>query len=84
MPRRLGAEVFGTFWLTFAGCGSAVLAAGYPSLVIGFLGVCFAFALTVLTMAYGSATLSGGFLIPPSPSVPGPAAASRRPMSSST
>jgi aquaporin Z len=39
MPRRLGAEFFGTFWLTFAGCGSAVLAAGFPSLGIGFLGV---------------------------------------------
>ena len=52
MPRRLGAEFFGTFWLTFAGCGSAVLAAGFPSLGIGFLGVSFAFGLTVLTMAY--------------------------------
>ena len=39
MPRRLGAEFFGTFWLTFAGCGSAVLAAGFPALGIGFLGV---------------------------------------------
>ena len=52
MPRRLGAEFFGTFWLTFAGCGSAVLAAGFPSLGIGFLGVSLAFGLTVLTMAY--------------------------------
>ncbi len=43
MQRRLGAEFFGTFWLTFAGCGSAVLAAGFPSLGIGFLGVSFAF-----------------------------------------
>jgi aquaporin Z len=51
-PRRLGAEFFGTFWLTFAGCGSAVLAAGFPALGIGFLGVSFAFGLTVLTMAY--------------------------------
>jgi hypothetical protein len=51
MPRRLGAEFFGTFWLTFAGCGSAVLAAGFPTLGIGFLGVSFAFGLTVLTMA---------------------------------
>jgi aquaporin Z len=41
MPRRLGAEFFGTFWLTFAGCGSAVLAAGFPMLRIGFLGVSF-------------------------------------------
>ena len=39
MPHRLGAEFFGTFWLTFAGCGSAVLAAAFPSLGIGFLGV---------------------------------------------
>jgi Major intrinsic protein len=52
MPRRLGAEFFGTFWLTFAGCGSAVLAAGFPALGIGFLGVSLAFGLTVLTMAY--------------------------------
>jgi aquaporin Z len=51
MPRRFGAEFFGTFWLTFAGCGSAVLAAGFPALGIGFLGVSLAFGLTVLTMA---------------------------------
>jgi glycerol uptake facilitator-like aquaporin len=50
MPRRLGAELLGTFWLTFAGCGSAVLAAGFPDLGIGFLGVSFAFGLTVLTI----------------------------------
>jgi len=43
MQKRVGAEFFGTFWLTFAGCGSAVLAAGFPSLGIGFLGVSFAF-----------------------------------------
>src|SRR6476646_6904080 len=60
MPRRLGAEFFGTFWLTFAGCGSAVLAAAYPSLGIGFLGVAFAFGLTVLTMAYAVGYISGG------------------------
>src|SRR6516225_1987877 len=60
MPRRLGAEFFGTFWLTFAGCGSAVLAAGFPSLGIGFLGVSFAFGLTVLTMAYAVGHVSGG------------------------
>jgi aquaporin Z len=59
MPRRLGAEFFGTFWLTFAGCGSAVLAAGFPALGIGFLGVSLAFGLTVLTMAY--AVLQPGF-----------------------
>src|SRR5262245_56929431 len=60
MPRRLGAEFFGTFWLTFAGCGSAVLAAGFPTLGIGFLGVSFAFGLTVLTMAYAVGHISGG------------------------
>ena len=60
MPRRLGAEFFGTFWLTFAGCGSAVLAAGFPALGIGFLGVSLAFGLTVLTMAYAVGHISGG------------------------
>jgi glycerol uptake facilitator-like aquaporin len=60
MPRRLGAEFFGTFWLTFAGCGSAVFAAGFPMLGIGFLGVSFAFGLTVLTMAYAVGHISGG------------------------
>jgi aquaporin Z len=60
MPRRLGAEFFGTFWLTFAGCGSAVLAAGFPALGIGFLGVSLAFGLTVLTMAYAVGHVSGG------------------------
>ena len=60
MWRRLGAEFFGTFWLTFAGCGSAVLAAGFPSLGIGFLGVSLAFGLTVLTMAYAVGHVSGG------------------------
>src|SRR6201987_1642658 len=60
MPRRLGAEFLGTFWLTFAGCGSAVLAAGFPALGIGFLGVSLAFGLTVLTMAYAVGHVSGG------------------------
>src|SRR5271165_2933577 len=60
MPRRLGAEFFGTFWLTFAGCGSAVLAAGFPQFGIGFLGVALAFGLTVLTMAYAVGHISGG------------------------
>ena len=54
------APIFGTFWLTFAGCGSAVLAAGFPTLGIGFLGVSFAFGLTVLTMAYAVGHVSGG------------------------
>jgi aquaporin Z len=60
MTRRLGAEFFGTFWLTFAGCGTAVLAAGFPTLGVGFLGVSFAFGLTVLTMAYAVGHISGG------------------------
>src|SRR4029434_9604284 len=64
MPRRLGAEFFGTFWLTFGGCGSAVLAAGFPALGIGFLGVSLAFGLTVLTMAYAIGHISGCHLNP--------------------
>jgi len=60
MTRRFGAEFFGTFWLTFAGCGSAVFAAGFPNLGIGFLGVSLAFGLTVLTMAYAVGHISGG------------------------
>src|SRR6204780_2752988 len=60
MTRRVGAEFFGTFWLTFAGCGSAVLAAGFPGLGIAFLGVSLAFGLTVLTMAYAVGHVSGG------------------------
>ena len=62
--RRVGAEFFGTFWLTFGGCGSAVLAAAYPSLGIGFLGVALAFGLTVLTMAYAVGHISGGHFNP--------------------
>jgi len=61
---RLAAECFGTFWLTFGGCGSAVIAAGYPTLGIGFLGVSFAFGLTVLTMAYAVGHISGGHFNP--------------------
>jgi aquaporin Z len=61
---RLAAECFGTFWLTFGGCGAAVIAAGYPSLGIGFLGVAFAFGLTVLTMAYAVGHISGGHFNP--------------------
>src|ERR1700758_3547919 len=63
-PRRLGAELFGTFWLTFGGCGAAVLAAAFPQLGIGFLGVAFAFGLTVLTMAYAVGHISGGHFNP--------------------
>ena len=64
MRRRLGAEVFGTFWLVFGGCGSAVLAAGVPDVGIGFLGVSLAFGLTVLTMAYAVGPISGGHFNP--------------------
>ena len=62
--RRTTAEFFGTFWLTFAGCGAAVLAAAFPSLGIGFLGVSLAFGLTVLTMAYAVGHISGGHFNP--------------------
>lgn len=62
--RRAIAELFGTFWLTFAGCGAAVLAAAFPSLGIGFLGVSLAFGLTVLTMAYAVGHISGGHFNP--------------------
>ena len=50
--KKLFAECFGTFWLVFGGCGSAIFAAGYPELGIGFAGVALAFGLTVLTGAY--------------------------------
>ena len=62
--RRATAEFFGTFWLTFGGCGAAVLSAAYPALGIGFLGVAFAFGLTVLTMAYAVGHISGGHFNP--------------------
>src|ERR1700744_5782402 len=62
--RSTAAEVFGTFWLTFGGCGAAVLAAAFPALGIGFLGVAFAFGLTVLTMAYAVGHISGGHFNP--------------------
>ena len=64
MSRRFGAEFFGTFWLVFGGCGAAVLAASFPTLGIGFLGVAFAFGLTVLTMAYAVGHISGGHFNP--------------------
>jgi aquaporin Z len=64
MSRRAGAEFFGTFWLTFGGCGSAVLAAAFPGLGIGFAGVALAFGLTVLTMAYAVGHISGGHFNP--------------------
>src|SRR6202046_4613653 len=62
--RRGAGEFFGTFWLVFGGCGAAVLAAGFPNLGIGFLGVAFAFGLTVLTMAYAVGHVSGGHFNP--------------------
>ena len=64
MPRRLTAEFIGTAWLVLGGCGSAVLAAAYPGLGIGFAGVSLAFGLTVLTMAYAIGHVSGCHLNP--------------------
>lgn len=64
MSKRLGAEFLGTFWLVLGGCGSAVLAAAFPNLGIGFLGVAFAFGLTVLTMAFAVGHISGGHFNP--------------------
>jgi aquaporin Z len=64
MSKRLGAEFIGTFWLVFGGCGSAVLAAAFPELGIGFVGVSLAFGLTVLTMAYAVGGISGGHFNP--------------------
>jgi aquaporin Z len=62
--KRLGAEFFGTFWLVLGGCGSAVLAAAFPDLGIGFAGVALAFGLTVLTMVYAVGHISGGHFNP--------------------
>jgi aquaporin Z len=62
--KKLSAEFFGTFWLVFGGCGSAVLAAGFPDVGIGFVGVSLAFGLTVLTMAYAVGSISGGHFNP--------------------
>src|SRR5438105_2761747 len=64
MQRRLAAEFFGTFWLVFGGCGAAVVSAAYPQLGIGFIGVAFAFGLTVLSMAYAVGHISGGHFNP--------------------
>ncbi len=64
MFKMLSAEFFGTFWLVFGGCGSAVLAAAFPGLGIGFVGVALAFGLTVLTMAYAVGHISGGHFNP--------------------
>ncbi len=62
--KKLFAEFFGTFWLVFGGCGSALYAAGIPDLGIGFAGVALAFGLTVLTMAYAVGHISGGHFNP--------------------
>ncbi|WGE59049.1 aquaporin Z [Actinobacillus equuli] len=62
--KKYFAEFFGTFWLVFGGCGSAVLAAGIPELGIGYAGVSLAFGLTVLTMAYAVGHISGGHFNP--------------------
>src|SRR3982750_870918 len=64
LAKRLGAEFLGTFWLVFGGCGSAVLAAAFPQLGIGFAGVALAFGLTVLTMAFAIGHVSGCHLNP--------------------
>ena len=62
--KKYGAEFIGTFWLVLGGCGSAVLAAAFPQLGIGFVGVALAFGLTVLTMAYAIGHISGCHLNP--------------------
>ncbi len=62
--KKFAAEFIGTFWLVLGGCGSAVLAAAYPGLGIGFAGVALAFGLTVLTMVYAIGHISGAHLNP--------------------
>jgi aquaporin Z len=64
MSKRLGAEFFGTFWLVFGGCGSAIFAAAFPELGIGFAGVALAFGLTLLTMCYAIGHISGCHINP--------------------
>src|SRR4051794_3670098 len=64
LTQKLSAEFLGTFWLVFGGCGSAVLAAAFPQVGIGLLGVSFAFGLSVLTMAYAVGHISGGHFNP--------------------
>ena len=64
MQKKLAAEFLGTFWLVFCGCGAALLAAAFPDVGIGLLGVAFAFGLTVVTMAYAVGGISGGHFNP--------------------
>lgn len=64
LTKRCAAELFGTFWLVFGGCGSAVLAAAFPELGIGFMGVALAFGLTLLTMCYAIGHISGCHINP--------------------
>ena len=64
LTKKIGAEFMGTFWLVLGGCGSAVLAAGFPGLGIGFLGVALAFGLTLLTMAFAIGHISGCHINP--------------------
>src|SRR5258707_2274961 len=64
LTQRISAEFLGTLWLVFGGCGSAVLAAAFPQVGIGLLGVAFAFGLSVLTMAYAVGHISGGHFNP--------------------
>src|SRR5450631_1948804 len=64
LGKRATAEFIGTFWLVFGGCGSAILAAAFPGLGIGFVGVALAFGLTVLTMAFAIGHISGCHLNP--------------------
>ncbi|MFZ0299935.1 MAG: aquaporin Z [Candidatus Sulfotelmatobacter sp.] len=64
LRKRAFAEFFGTFWLVFGGCGAAVIAAGFPMLGIGFIGVALAFGLTVVTMVYAVGFISGGHFNP--------------------
>jgi aquaporin Z len=64
LPRRMAAEFIGTFWLVLGGCGTAVLAAGFPHTGVGFVGVALAFGLTLLTMAYAIGHISGCHINP--------------------
>jgi aquaporin Z len=64
LSKKLGAEFVGTFWLVLGGCGSAVIAAGFPEMGIAFVGVALAFGLTVLTMIYAVGHISGGHFNP--------------------